>query len=317
MVQEQESEVLFLPESDELRFLPEGPYSCGEGKFSWVAIQHGSDLTVGSLNIYDMASSRNASHPLTARPGFAFPTNRSHVFVVGLERSLTLVNVQTLESTLLCDEIDSEVEDTIINDGIVFGEGLVFGAKHLEFSDKRAGLYFWRRRDRRLFQLRDDQICSNGKIIRECDGQTYLLDIDSPTKTVVEYPFDIDQGRLGEPSIVIDLRAGDAFPDGMIATPDGQGAIIAFFNPGNTPHGEARQYHLADGALQKIWTTPGSPQVTCPQLVRFEDHVELVLTTAVEGMPPERQAIHPNAGAIFHAATNFGQVSAQPVFDAD
>jgi sugar lactone lactonase YvrE len=35
------ADVLFAPESAELKFLPEGPIDLGAGKFSWVAIAHG------------------------------------------------------------------------------------------------------------------------------------------------------------------------------------------------------------------------------------------------------------------------------------
>lgn len=314
MVQEYEAKVLFRPNAEELRFLPEGPYSCGDGRFSWVAIQHGADSTVGSLNIYDFASGENASHRLSGRPGFAFPTSRPNEFVVGMERKVVLIDLETGESTVVCDGIDTDVENTIINDGVTFQQGLVFGAKHLDFSDKRAGLYFWRTRDRELIRLRNDQICSNGKVVCERDGQTYLLDIDSPTKTVVEYLFDVDEGRLGQPRVAVDLRGGDVFPDGMIMTPDEQSVIVALYNPSDAPHGEARQFRIADGELEAIWKTPGSPQVTCPQLVRVDGRVELILTTAVEHMPPERQENHPNAGTLFHARTDFPDTPPQPVF---
>lgn len=317
MPQQYEAQVLYRPDSDALRFLPEGPYTCAGGKLSWVAIQHGADSVVGSLNIYDFASGENISHPLDGRPGFAFPTDQANVFVVGMERSVRTVNLETGESTLVCGGIDADVENTIINDGVAFSEGLVFGAKHLEFSDKRAGLYYWRRRDRRLIQLRNEEICSNGKVVYERDGKTLLIDIDSPTKTVVEYPFDSIEGRLGKPRIVVDLRDGDVFPDGMVITPDGQSVIFAIYNPSDAPHGEARQYRIADGQLQAVWTTPGSPQVTCPQLVTIDGRVELILTTAIEHMPPERQEFHSNAGAIFHAVTSFEFASPQPVFSID
>lgn len=315
MVEEYEAEVLFRPATEELRFLPEGPYSCGDGKFSWVAIQHGSNSTVGSLNIYDFASGENVSHRLSGRPGFVFPTSRPDEFVVGMERSVVLLDLEAGESTVICDGIDADVENTIVNDGVAFQEGLVFGAKHLEFSDQRAGLYFWRKRDCELIRLRNDQICSNGKAVYQRDGQTYLLDIDSPTKTVVEYLFDTDEGRLGQPRVAVDLRGGDVFPDGMIMTPNQQSVIIALYNPNDAPHGEARQFRIADGELEAIWTTPGSPQVTCPQLVRVDERVELILTTAVEHMPPERERNYPNAGAIFCADSPFSEPSPQPRFD--
>ena len=55
------------------------------------------------------------------------------------------------------------------------------------------------------------------------------------------------------------------------------------------------------GETVQEWTTPGSPRVTCPLLVRRPDGVKLILTTATEGMPAETRARCPNARCLFIA----------------
>lgn len=307
--------VLFQPPTAALRFLPEGPYPCGLNQFSWVAIQHGGDAVTGSLNVFDLSTGINVSHPLPGRPGFAFMTNQPNTFVIGLEREVVLFDTQSRQARTLCGPVETDVENTIINDGVLFDGGLIFGCKDLQFQTKKAGLYLWRRRDRKLIRLRHDQICSNGKEVCQLNGQLSLLDIDSPTKTVVAYPLDVANGWLGEPRIVVDCRAGDSFPDGMILTPDRQSCIVAFYNPHDVAHGEARQYRLQTGELEAVWKTIGSPRVTCPQLVRHETAVKLILTTAVEHMTPEQQARHPQAGALFIGDTTFAGFPNQPVFE--
>ena len=306
--------VLFRPESSALRFLPEGPHPCGPDQFSWVAIQHGAAAKSGSLNVFDLAAGRNVSYELPGRPGFAFATNRPHTFVVGLERHVRLFDTSSGEWTDVCGPVDTAVEGTIINDALVIDEGLIFGCKDVTFTEKKAGLYLWRRSDRRLLQLRADQICSNGKALLRDGGRTVLLDIDSPTKTVVAYDLDVAAGRLGEPRIVVDLRGGDVFPDGMILTPDGRSVIVALYNPNDVPTGESRQFSLATGQLEATWTTDRSPRVTCPQLLAHAGRIQLVLTTAVEQMPAEQQAKYTNAGCLFIAETNFSTLPDQPVF---
>lgn len=306
--------VLHMPSNDDLRFLPEGPYQHGHGQLSWVAIQHGADAQIGSLNILDLQSGVNANYPLAGRPGFAFPTNEADSFVVGLERSVSIFNTKTGEYTEICDGVDANVSGTIVNDAVAFSGGLIFGAKDLEFSTKKAGLYLWRASDQQLIQLRNDQICSNGKAVLRRDGQQYLLDIDTPTKTVVEYSLNVESGTLGEARVVVDVRDGDVFPDGMILTPDEQSVIVAFYNPEDAEYGEARQHSLADGSVEAVWRTEASPRVTCPQLIEWQGAIHLVLTTAVEGMSPESLERHPNAGAIFIAKTDFDAPAAQPTF---
>ena len=69
------AEPFFDPATEALRFLPEGPrvlqsHPGGGAKIGWVAIQHGPNLSEGSINVLDLASGRNQSFPLQGRPGF-------------------------------------------------------------------------------------------------------------------------------------------------------------------------------------------------------------------------------------------------------
>ena len=317
MMPEFPTRLLFRPETAEQRFLPEGPYPCGNGLLSWVSIQHGVDQPVGSLNLLDLAAGTNRNIALPGRPGFAFPTNRDGEFVIGLEREVGLFRIEDASWTPLAAELEAGVDGTIVNDGVAFAGGLVFGCKDLNFKDPKAGLYLWRRSDGQTIKLRDDQICSNGKVIFGDGDVVTLLDIDTPTKQVVRYSLNVAAGELSAAEVVVDLTSGDDFPDGMIATPDGQSVIIAFYNPeiaGPVDFGAARQYSLQDGSLEAVWTVEKSPRVTCPQLVRIDGSVKLILTTADEGMSPEQQARHTNAGCLFIADTDFDDVPDTPVF---
>lgn len=318
-MREFEARPLFLADEESLRFLPEGPCALGPDRLSWVAIQHGPDADSGSLNVLQVRcedhsfAAANQSYALPGRPGFAFPTTRADTFVVGLERRLVLFDAASGQTEELCGGVDEDVHGTIINDGLAFDGGLLFGTKDLNFQEPKAGLYLWRRGDRRLLRLRGDQICSNGKVLLERDGRLWLLDIDSPTKTVVRYELDVAAGTLGPPEVVLDLRQGEAFPDGMVLGPDGRSVIIAFYDPREVPWGEARQYDLETGETQSVWKTPDSPQVTCPLLLEVAGKVRLVLTTAVEHMAAERRGESPAAGALFLADTPFDELGAARV----
>jgi sugar lactone lactonase YvrE len=309
-----EARPLFRPADAGVRFLPEGPCAVGDGVFSWVGIQHGADAQTGSLHRFNMQTGQDERFDLPGRPGFAFPATDGRSWVVGLEREIGLFDTESRRWSPFCGPVDAAVTETIINDATLCEDGLIFGCKHLRFTEKKAGLYFWRGSDRRLFRLRSDQICSNGKKVVARDGGLELLDIDSPTKTVVAYTFDPAEGVVGEARVVIDLREGPSFPDGMILTPDGASVIIAFYDPRDVEYGEARQYALKDGHLQQTWRTPGSPRVTCPALVPHAGGVSLVLTTAVEHMTAEEERKHPHAGCLFVAETTWPSVPPSPRF---
>ncbi len=314
-----DAELLYLPDSDAMRFLPEGPTAAGPGKFSWVAIQHGADATQGSLNIFDIPSRSNRRFELPGRPGFAKPSTRPGTFVVGCERSVGLFSTEDQSWQVLTSDVDSDVEGTIINDGTVYGENLVFGTKDLEFKTPKAGLYLYRGSDGKLIRLRSDQTCSNGKdVIDSGDGGLHLIDIDSPTKKVVRYRLDIASGQLTDCQTVVDLSDLPSVPDGMTMTPDEQSLIISFYNPNPAEFGQTRQYSLYSGELEHTWRTPLSPQATCPLLLAMPDgSVKLIITTAVEHMPEERRGESPSAGGLFIADTSFRTAPATPAFAID
>ncbi|MEO1617913.1 MAG: SMP-30/gluconolactonase/LRE family protein [Planctomycetota bacterium] len=299
-----EAQPVDLSLSDELRFLPEGPYAVGNGVFSWVGIQHGVDQLCGSINRCDLTTGQNESFPLPGRPGFAFPCQTENRFIVGCERELGFFDTNTLQWSPFENRIDRDVSNTIINDGIFVDEDLIFGTKDLEFATEKAGLYYYDFSEKRLVRLRDDQICSNGKaLIRNVDGVS-LIDIDSPTRRVVQYSLDRDSLAISEPEVVIDLTDDPAVPDGAILTPDQRSLIVSLFLPQAHAYGETRQYDLATGECQMIWRTPLSPQNTCPALVPVGDSLKLVITTAVENMSKADQAACTNAGKLFIADTS-------------
>ena len=303
---------LFDPASEELRFLPEGPYPIDEDTFSWVAIQHAADKPVGSLNCFRLTNGFNQSFTLPGRPGFARPTTRDGEFLIGLERHLVLFDTQTKAMTYLTQEIEQGVSGTIINDAVSFPGGIVFGCKDVQFAEKKAGLYLFRIKDKRLFKLRSDQLCSNGKIIEGEGDEVTLLDIDTPTQVVKRYRLNVREGSLSEGEVALDLRERKDFPDGMCAAPKGEGVIISFYNPNEAPFGETCQYSLATGKVVRVWRSPGSPQATCPQLISTSKGVKIVVTTAVENMPQDRRASAPNAGCLFIGDTPFLSAPEKP-----
>jgi len=312
-----ETTILHRPNTPEVRFLPEGPYQAPDGQISFVGIQHGADATIGSINILGEDPDFCQCHELPGRPGFAFPTETPGVFVAGVERELGLFDTRSGVWTPFATDVDGHTQNTIINDGLIVDDNLVFGCKELTFTKNVAGLYLWRRSDRQLIRLRDDQICSNGKgVTRSADGTWTLYDIDSPSKQITRFQLDIDNGTVGDPQVVVDLTSEEIFPDGMILTPDGRSLIVALYDPGDPAAGVARQYDLTSGDLQCVWRCPGSPRVTCPQLIRRNGAVELLLTTAVEHMPPDQLERHPQAGCLFVGATSFTSTGDLSVFSS-
>jgi sugar lactone lactonase YvrE len=297
----------FTPDAA-LRYLPEGPrvlrqVGDGSSHLGWVAIQHGPGATPGSLNVLHLASGQNDCHPLPGRPGFFAETDRPGVVVVGLDRDLVLydLHARRMVSEPLAVTADERV---IINDGLAIEGGLLFGTKHLGFSERIASMYWFDARAGKVHTLHPSQICANGKFLH--NGR--LVDIDSPNKTLDEYDVDFGGPRLGERRIVADFRETPLFPDGLRPAPDGKSVVVAFYNPEAAPYGVARQFRIADGEVLAEWRLEGSPRVTCPEFLLWNGKVCVLFTTAIEGMDP----VSAHAGSLFLAETPFDELPAPP-----
>jgi len=303
------AEPLFEPPSEALRFLPEGPrvlrHSGLPGHWlGWVAIQHSPEARAGSLNLFNLSTRENRSFALQGRPGFFAETATEGVILIGMDRRLVTFDWRTAEVSE-SGLVVSEDERVIINDGLAVEGGVLFGTKHLGFSEAIAAVYFYDWTSGRVHMVLEGQVCSNGKYLRrDAEGAT-LIDIDSMPKTISRYRLDAKLEKVIERTLLVAPESLPGFPDGLRPSPDGESVIVAFYNPEAVSDGLARMYRLADGAIECEWVLPGSPRVTCPELVEIDGKWKIVFTTAVEGMAPEIRATAPGAGSLYIADTPF------------
>jgi len=302
--------VLFDPQSEELRFLPECPRALqnyqGNGKqLGWVAIQHGADVNHGSINVLDLDTLTNRQFDLNGRPGFFCETTQPGVVVIGLERRLMLFDLMSgNEGKTLC-LIDCR-DDVIINDGLAVEGGVLFGTKHLKFNEPVGAVYFWDSASREVHMVFDKQFCSNGKFFQRIGDSAVLIDIDSIPKTISRYVLDLNLKHVLGKSLVVEPDALPALPDGLRPAPDGESVVVAFYNPAEDVDGIAQQIALSDGSVLCNWRIPGSPRVTCPEFVQVDGATKVIFTTAVEGMPVAARRGSPGAGVLFIADSPFG-----------
>jgi sugar lactone lactonase YvrE len=303
------AKVLFQPDREELRFLPECPramrnLSQGGQMLGWVAIAHGADRKDGSFNLLDLESGENRSFPLPGRPGFFAETDKPGVIVVGLERHLALFDLEQgkLEETGIVVTLDERV---VINDGIPVPGGLIFGTKDLAFHDPIASLYYFDSGLSHLSTIMGGQFCSNGKCFHADGDEWVLVDVDSQPRTITEYRLTKAMDAIVSRRLITPPAALPATPDGFRVAPGAESIVVTFYNPAAVSDGVAQEIRLSDGAVLQEWTLPGSPRVTCPEFLSMGGKVKLVFTTAVEGMPSEIRDIAPEAGSLFVADTAF------------
>jgi sugar lactone lactonase YvrE len=295
------------------RFLPEGPRNIivdGREAVIWVGIQEAAESKRGNIHIgfWDNGEVRSLLQP--SRPGFVIPTNRPGYVVVGREKEIGLLEFRTNAWEHWANIPDANPR-TIINDGEVVpgGGAIVFGTKDLRFAEPIAELYLFTLAERKLTTLAGGQTCSNGKVVARLGSESLLYDIDTPRRNVLCYQLNLVNRRIDAPRVVLDLRNQAGFPDGMIDAGDGS-VIIAFYNPEPVAAGRAARFDLESGKEVEEWTTPGSPRVTCPLLVERAGRIQLLLTTADEGMSDEIRAKCPHAGRHFIAETSLTRLPA-------
>jgi sugar lactone lactonase YvrE len=297
--------VLYAQRNETDRFLPEGPQAVvveGRPALAWVNIQTAADAKCGEVHVrFWDGELRVYAQP--KRPGFLFPTDRPDTLFVGREKEVGLLRLANNTFHPLA-AIDDPSPRTIINDGRVAsgGRAVVFGTKDIQFKDPIANLYLFTLDDNKITVLADGQTCSNGKVFAHDASGLHFYDIDTPKRNVVRYRLDVATRSVNTPEVVLDVSHHDGFPDGMVDGGDGT-VIVAVYNPAPVSDGRAIRFDLKTGHTVEEWTTPGSPRVTCPCLLQREGRVELVLTTATEGMPADQRAKAPNAGDLFIAET--------------
>jgi sugar lactone lactonase YvrE len=306
-----EARVLFEPTQEEDRFLPEGPRIYPTGPFGrqvalcWVNIQrgrdNGGDVFFVNLDKHDPPDRIECIH----RPGFVLPASRNHL-IFSLDKTLWQFGLPGQGGMKKLATIPDDNPRTIINDAEIVpgGKAIVFGTKDTQFKDPIANLYLYTVDDNAISVLADRQLCSNGKVFRAESSGLILFDIDTPTRKVVRYRLDVAARTATPDGVAVNVADQVGFPDGMCDCGDGS-VIIAFYNPDFAEAGRAVRLDLSTGNAIEEWTTPGSPRVTCPLLVKRPGGVKLILTTATEGMSAEMRARCPNAGCLFIADTQF------------
>ena len=307
-----EASVYIAPWTEECRFLPEGPRVItedGHKVLLWVNIQTGVNALAGTIHGHQMEEPVDDwSLPCPGRPGFVLPIIGYTRLFAGVEKSLMVYDDVAGDWLPPLAKIPDENPRTIINDAEIVpgGKAIVFGTKDTQFDAeaKLAHLYLYTVDDNRVSVLADKQVCSNGKMFATDERGLILFDIDTPTRKVVRYRLDVAARTATPDGTALDLANQVGFPDGMCDCGDGS-VIVAFYNPDFAEAGRAVRFNLTTGEAVEEWTTPGSPRVTCPLLVKRPDGVKLILTTATEGMLADMRAKCPNAGCLFIADTRF------------
>jgi len=224
-----------------------------------------------------------------AYPGCLAPCRDGNL-IVGTRFDILSFDPVARRSTVLAS-LSEEPEGNRVNDGKCDPAGrFLLGTMDMVNEREPTGaLYSF---DGAVHPLLGGQIISNG-ITWSPDGKT-LYHIDTPTRLVKAYRYDVESGLLAHPRVHISVPAELGWPDGMTSDQEGNlwiamwgGAQITKWSP--------------SGRLLEQVPVPALNVTSC--VFGGEDRNELYITSARKGMNESELAGYPYSGGLFRMVT--------------
>jgi sugar lactone lactonase YvrE len=131
--------------------------------------------------------------------------------------------------------------------------------------------------------------CSNG-LAWSPDNRTMYY-IDSPTKKVMAYDYDLQTGEMSNPSVAIEVTEEGAVPDGMTCDAEGMLWVALWGGYG------IRRWNPQTGELLLKVDVPAAQSSSC--VFAGPELDDLYITSARVGISEEKLAQQPLAGGLF------------------
>ena len=220
--------------------------------------------------------------------------------VVALKASIGTLSLPAAKWTLLASLAD-EPSNNRFNDGKCDPAGrFLTGTMDMDEKAPSGSLYSFRA-DGSFTRLLSGIRISNG-LAWSADYRT-LYYIDTPTRLVMAYPYDLDTGKLGAGKPIISVPPALGWPDGM--TSDREGNLwIALWG------GSAVSQWTAGGKLVQTLPVPARHVTSC--VFGGESLNELYVTSARAGLDPQELEEYPLSGSLFRVET---QTEGLPTFE--
>lgn len=270
---------------DAKALLGEGPiWDARRQALYWV------DIPAGKVHIFDPATGRDRSLDVGQPVGTIVP-RRSGGAMVALRDGFAALDLETGALTMIADpEADQPLNR--FNDGKCDPAGR-FWAGTMRQAEDRAGKGSLYRLDPDLsvHKMWSNVTVSNG-IAWSLDARTMYY-IDTPTRMVVAFEYDLATGAIANPRPVIHTPDGPGSPDGMTIDAEGMlwvaywdGWRVVRWNPAT-----AEALAVIEMPVQR----PTAAWFGGPNLD------ELYITSARTGLSEEALAQQPHAGSLFVA----------------
>lgn len=263
--------------------LGEGPvWDHRNNELLWV------DIEKRTLNFFNFISGTEKNHSFGHRLGAVIPIENSTNYLLALQNGLAFFNREN-ESLTYISNPESEIENNRFNDGKCDPAGRFWiGSMDVNAANDKGSLYYV---DDFLtvIKMLSNATIPNGLAWTETGKQMYY--IDTATRSVTQFDFDIGSGAIKNPEIVIKVPKEMGLPDGMCIDTEGMlwianwgGANISRWNP------------LSGQLLQKV----GVPALHVTSLCFGGINLDtLFITSAKAGLSKKQLIEYPLSGSVF------------------
>jgi sugar lactone lactonase YvrE len=274
--------------------LGEGPaWEPRTGCLYWV------DIHAGHLHIFNPQEGVDRHIDVGEFLGCAAPRD-SGGLVLGLRNGFATLDLSTEKLTRLVNP-EPHLPGNRFNDGKCDPAGRFLAGTMDDAETKASGSLYSLAPDGTLKTLVTGTRISNG-LAWSPDYRTFYY-IDTPTRTVMAYDYDLATGDIANPRPVVTVPPEMGWPDGMTSDTEGMlwvalwgGAKLARWNP-------------ATGQLLEQIPFPAFNVSSC--CFGGPDLTDIYVTTARQGMTPEQLTKYSLSGGLFRIKTN---IQGMPTF---
>lgn len=257
------------------------------------------DVEGGVLHRFHPASGRDVALALGARVGVATPVAGGGILLALADRLAVLEEEDETVRTLAAIPHDAGRR---LNDGACDPAGRFWvGSMALDQRPGGGALYRYAA-DTGLERVLDEVTLSNG--IGWAPGGQLVYYVDSPTRRVDVFDYDVERGTLADRRPFVAIGAEEGMPDGLTVDDEG-GVWVALYGGG-----AVRRYG-PDGTLERVLEVPAANVTAC--CFGGGDGRSLYVTTARQELSAGALRRRPLAGSVFVAEVDVGGPPARPL----
>jgi sugar lactone lactonase YvrE len=246
-----------------------------------------TDILRGAVLRHDFRDGADEEFLVDSTVG-ALGLHRTGSLLIATSDGFRLMSTRNGRSTLLA-AVEDDLPDNRMNDGKVDPAGRFWAGTMSMSGRARAGTLYRLDPSGRATAVLPALTTSNG-LAWSPDGR-WMYHIDSPTKAVRRYQFDVGSGELGASSVLIDTSGHAGIPDGMAVDVEG-GIWVCFWGGASV-----RRYDHTGRLLAEIDFPTTNPTSCC---FGGSNLTDLFVTTARYGLNPEQIAAEPLSGSVMH-----------------